>query len=847
MPDLPTRIVTFLFSDVENGERLSERYPAAIQPALTAYRDIVRRAIVARGGHVYYEMGDALRASFAEADSALEAALDAQRDLVQAEWPGTGPLPIRMVLQTGSIWAPEGDYVGITANRAARLLQVARGGQVLLSTATWQHIHSHLLDKVQLRDLGEHGLGGLVQPEHIFQLVFPDLPIESAPLRSLDTLVHNLPVRPGSFVGRERTVDEVERLIATTRLLTLTGAGGVGKTRLALQVACDMLGVFEDGVWLVELCGVSDGALVSLAVASVLNVHEEAERPLLETLTRHLRDQSLLLILDCCEHVIEACAELSEALLYACPRLRLLVTSREPLDIPDEVTWTVFSLSLPEMERLSFSGRDFVSALTEYDAVRLFVERARMALPTFTLTMENVLTVAQICRRLDGIPLAIELVASIVKLLPIEKIAHRLTEYFRLLTGGRHTAMPRDRTLWVVIGWSYSLLSEAEQALLRRLSVFVGGCTVEAAEIVCWGRGLETEFIADLLTELELKSLVTIEQRGERPRYLVLEMIRQYCRDKLLDSGETDWVQGRFLDYYLRLAEEAETKLQSAEQFVWLDRLEVEYDNLRAALEWGQASPADAEAGLRLASALWRFWYLRGKLSEGRLWLEGALTGARGGSLARAKVFNVAGHLAYAQGDLVAARLFYEESLAIRRESGDKRGMINSLGSLGQVLKAQGEYGQAERLYEESLAVSREMGSEESIAAALYDLGGVLLGRGSYQRAGSILLESLRLWREIGHADRIVACLVSLSQVVSMVGSVGKQASPEAALKAARLLGAASILLDTIDSPLSSDRAEYDQSMAVVRACLGETAFAQAWAEGRAMTREQAIAYALGE
>jgi non-specific serine/threonine protein kinase len=319
----------------------------------------------------------------------------------------------------------------------------------------------------------------------------------------------------------------------------------------------------------------------------------------------------------------------------------------------------------------------------------------------------------------------------------------------------------------------------------------------------------------------------------------MLEAIRQYSRDGLLDAGETAWVQGRFLDFYLRLAEETEARLQGAEQSVWLEWLEVEYDNVRAALEWGQATHANAEAGLRLAGALWAFWYLRGKLSEGRLWLEGALTGARGGTSARAKVFNASGHLAFMQGDLIAARLFYEESLAIRRESGDKRGVVDSLHSLGQVLKAQGEYGQAERLYEESLAVSREMGNNESVATSLYDLGCVLVNRGNYLRAGGILRESLRLWRESGNALRVANCLVNLGQAAAAAGT------RESTLKAVRLLGAASIVLDTIASPHPSDRAEYDHSLATVRTLLEETAVASAWAEGRGMTREQAVAYAL--
>ena len=839
MLELPTGTGTFLLSDVEDCRQLSVEHPQAIKPALASYHRLLQQAVEAHGGHLYQAVDDALYAGFARAESAAAAALQAQRDLQATEWDEIGCLPVRMALQTGSLWAADGNYAGITANRAARLLRLGHGGQVLISSATWQQINGRLPDGVELRDLGEHGLMGLVPPERVFQLVTPGLLSDFAPLGSLETCAHNLPTQLTRFIGRDRIVDEVERLLATTRLLTLVGAGGIGKTRLALHVAGDMLGVHQDGVWQVELSGVSDPVLVPLAVASVFGVREEPERLLLDTLADYLKDKHVLLVLDYCEHLIEACAELSETLLYACPKLRLLVTSREPLDIPDEATWSVLSLATPDLERLSFTDRDFVSTLMEYESVRLFDERAKSVMPSFILTNENALTVAQICRRLDGIPLAIELAAAMVPELSVDKIAERLNERFRLLTGGRHTAMPKDRTLRIVIGWSYGALSEAEQMLLRRLSVFVGGCTADVAEIVCWGRGLETDLIAGLLARLESRALAIVDRQSGTARYSMLEAIRQYSRDELLDAGETAWVQGRFLDFYLRLAEETEARLQGAEQSVWLEWLEVEYDNLRAALEWGQASHANAEAGLRLAGALWAFWYLRGKLSEGRLWLEGALTGARGGTSARAKVFNAAGHLAYMQGDLIAARLFYEESLAIRRESGDKRGIVHSLHSLGQVLKAQGEYGQAERLYEESLAVSREMGNNESVAISLYDLGCVLVCRGNTLRAAGILRESLRLWRGAGNALRVANCLVNLGQTAAAAGT------RESALKAVRLLGAASILLDTIASSDPSDRAEYDHSLAAARTLLEETAVAAAWAEGRGMTREQAVAYAL--
>ena len=830
MPDLP-KVVTLLLIHVESG-RLPGQPMVLVRPALERYDAVLRQALERHAGRLCRNDSDTLLASFATAEAAMMAALDVQSDLRES-------LPVGMALQTGPVEAMGDDCVGVTANRVARLLRIGHGGQVLVSQATWRQLGDRLPTGVTLREVGQIGWPGLIPQQSIFQLVAPDLPVEFPPLKSLANHAHNLPTQLTTFVGREDTVDEIERLLATSRLVTLTGAGGIGKTRLALAVAGDLLGVV-DGVWMVELAGISDSVLVPHAVASVLGVAEEPDRALLDTLHDCLRGKRALLLLDYCEHIVEACANLSQALLSACPDLRILATSREPLDIEQEVTFTVLPLTWPDLERLPFTGEALVSALGEYEAVRLFGERAAAVRSTFKLASQNALTVSKVCRRLDGIPMAIELVASNMSRFSIEQIADKLNDRFQLLTGGRYSALPRELTLRAVIGWASHLLSEPEQILLRRLSVFAGGWTMDAAESVCWGRGLETNLITGLLDRLEALSFVILDAQGGTRRYRMLEMIRQYGRDRLLDVGETAWVQDRYLDYYLRLIEEAEEKLQGAEQSVWLERLEIEYNNLRAAMEWGQASPASAEEGLRLASALWRFWYMRGYLSEGRMWLEGALMGAKAGTSARGRAFNAVGQLAFAQGDLIASRLFHEESLAIRRGVGDKRGVADSLCSLGQVLRSLGEYGRAQSLFEQGLAVSRELGNNPSIATLLYNLGNVLFDQGDHTRAAALLRESIRLWRELNNAGALANCFVGLGRVTGAAGT------PEAAAHAARLLGAASILLDTIGIPLRlSDRTEYDAGVATVRAQLDETTFAAAWAEGRAMTRERAIAYAL--
>ncbi|HZO88686.1 MAG TPA: adenylate/guanylate cyclase domain-containing protein, partial [Chthonomonadaceae bacterium] len=460
--------LTFLFTDIEGSTRLWEQHPEAMRSALARHDVLLQEAIEQHSGHVFKTIGDAFCAAFDAAPSALAAALSAQRALASEDWQAPIRLRVRMALHTGAAEARGGDYFGPPLNRVARMLAAGHGGQVLLSQAACDLLGDALPEGVSLRDLGRHRLRDLQQSEHLYQLLHPNLPADFPPLRSLEAFAHNLPVQLTSFIGREKEMEEIKRLLSTAHLLTLTGSGGCGKTRLALQVAADRVEEYADGVWLVELAAIADLGLVPQTVAVALGVSEEPNRPLGETLANYLRPKSLLLVLDNCEHLLTACAQLADTLLRTCPKVRILASSREGLGLLGEALYHVPSLSLPDEKRLPT-----LEQLSQYEAVRLFVERAVLSRPDFAVTAQNAASVVQICSRLDGIPLAIELAAARARALAVEQLAQRLDDRFRLLTGGSRTALPRQQTLRALIDWSYDLLSEAERTLLRRLSVFV--------------------------------------------------------------------------------------------------------------------------------------------------------------------------------------------------------------------------------------------------------------------------------------------------------------------------------------------------------------------------------------
>jgi predicted ATPase/class 3 adenylate cyclase len=744
--NLPTGTLTFLFTDIEGSTKLWEQDSSSMQVALARHEEVLRSAIEERGGYVFKTVGDAFCCAFPTAPDALEAALETQRRLLSSEWEESGPLRVRMALHTGAAEERDGDYFGPPVNRVARLLSAAHGGQVLLSLPTQELVRDQLPWGTSLRDLGEHRLKDLFRPERVFQLLALGLPSEFPPLRTLDAYRNNLPLQPTPLVGREKEVAEVcERLSRPeVRLLTLTGAGGAGKTRLGLQAAAELTEGFEDGAFFVSLAAIRDLELVVSAVAGTLGVKEAGGQPLLESLEDHLGEKHILLMLDNFEQVLEAAPMVTE-LLSAAPYLKVLATSRIPLRLYGEHEYSVPPLALPDPER-----PPPVERLTHYEAVRLFVERAQAAKADFSVTNENAPAVAEICHRLDGLPLAIELAAARIKLLTPQAMLARLGNRLKLLTGGARDLPERQRTLRSAIEWSYGLLDGGEKVLFARLAVFSGGCTLEAVEAICDAEGDLPVEVLDGVESLVDKSLLRQKEGvGGEPRLVMLETIHEYAREKLEDNGEVETIKRAHAYYFLTLAEEAAPKLTTAEQEAWLERLETEHDNLRAALS-RSLGRNDADLALRLGGALWRFWFVRGYLSEGLRWLEEVLDLGGGVTALRAEVLNGAGDLVWSQGNYVRAKELYEESLALSRQLGDKRDIAVALENLGSVARNWGDYATARSLFEEALPLRRELGDKWGLAESLFLWGAAATFQGDYATARPLLEEALVLYRETG-------------------------------------------------------------------------------------------------
>ena len=616
----------------------------------------------------------------------------------------------------------------------------------------------------------------------------------------------NLPVPLAGFVGRHRQMSEITRLLATTRLLTLTGVGGVGKTRLALQVAAGLGEAFADGVFVVFLAALVDAALVASQVAQALGVREVEGCSLDESLCAFLRDKQLLLVLDNFEQVVEA-APLAATLVERCPHLRVLVTSRAVLRLSGEHTLPVPPLALPD-------PRQPVSAaqLVQYEAVRLFVDRAQAARADFAVTAATAPVVAEICRRLDGLPLALELAAARLRLLPLQALLERLSSRLALLTGGARDRPPRQQTLRNTIAWSYDLLHPGEQVLFRRLAVFVGGCTLAAAEAVCAGAVLPEGDVLDRAGALVEQSLLHEEHAMEdgttgEPRFSLLETIRDYALEQLTARGEAEPLRQAHAAYFLALVEEAEPHLRGAEQALWLARLEGEHDNLRAALAWAlEGGAARAAAAFRLGAAVWRFWYLHGHWSEGRRWLErilatdGGAPAAVGAEMARrARVLDGIGVLTEMLGNLQKGTLFFKESLTLARAAGDRWAIAQALRHLGLLAGYRGDYGQARALHHESLVLQREVDDRWGIAQALASLGDVARAQQDHGGAHALYEESLALRRELGHRWGIASSLEGLAHVAGAQQDYGQaRALHEQSLAIRRELGSRYGIADSL-------------------------------------------------
>ncbi len=811
---LPTGTVTFLYTDVEGSTKRWEQHPGEMKAAVEVHDAILRKAIEANGGVVFRTMGDAFCAAFSTAPQAMIAALDAQRTLFAYDWGvALGPVRVRMALHTGLGEVRDGDYVGQHLNRIARLLAAGHGGQTLLTQAVYELVYDNMPAGTSLEDLGEKRLRDLQRPEHVFQIVVADLPSQFPPLKTLDVRPHNLPTQTTPFIGREKVLDAACDLLSSpdVRLLTLTGPGGTGKTRLGLEIARSSVADMEEGVFFVPLASVSDPQLVGPAIAQALGLADTSGSR--ESLIDFLREKQILLMFDNFEQVMGAATLLAD-LLSGAARLKMIVTSREALHVYGETEFPVPPLVLPDPRHLPP-----VDQLTQYEAVRLFIDRARSVKPDFTVTNENAPAVAEICYRLDGLPLAIELAAARIKLLPPAVILSKLQSRLRLLTGGARDLPARQQTLRGAIEWGYDLLNPGERRLFRSLAVFVGGCTLEAADRVCGEWLAEDDPSIDLLDGLGSlldKSFLKQEADEDDVRFFMLETIREFALEKLDEFGDKEVLQRRHADYYKGLVEEAAQTMRRGNRKHWLNSLESELDNIRAVLQMSLdnavASAQYAETGLRMIGGLEDFWTLRGHVYEGERWGEAMLGATAGRTALRARAMHATGYTAFIGSDLQMARKWFEMALDIYRELNDPAGIaysIHMLGAcvafmedpavgralsiqgmeifrsmpildnwglsqagmaLGVLTLLQGDYAKSLELLEESEKFGRASGDMYMVAQVRNYLGDIARMQCDYPRAEAMYREALPIYEDVGSRTDLPAILHNMAYVSLALG-----------------------------------------------------------------------------
>ncbi|MEO8346704.1 MAG: tetratricopeptide repeat protein [Betaproteobacteria bacterium] len=861
-------ITTFLFTDIESSTQLWENDPERMAPALARHDRILREAVVRNHGVVVKSTGDGMHAAFDDPRDALVATLEFQMALDESLPDDVLTLRVRCGIHAGAIQRRDGDYFGSAVNRAARIMNAAHGGQVLLSLAVAHLLHNRLPDGASLLDLGAVRLRDLSGAEPVYQVQHARLRATFPALRSLEAVPNNLPQQVTTFIGREREQLEIKAVLAKSRLLTLTGIGGIGKTRLSLQVAADVVNDYPDGVWLVELAPIADGKLLQQAVASVLGVKDEPDRTLSEALVGYVRDRKLLLVLDNCEHVLPACAEVAKQLLQAGAKTRILCSSREQLNIAGESIYPVPSLSVPLPE-----AHVSVDSMLQFEAARFFAERATAIQPSFKLSELNAANVVEICRRLDGIPLALELAAARVRTLSVEQIASRVTDRFRLLTTGDRTAEPRQQTLRAMIDWSYDLLTDAEKLLLRRLAVFAGGWTLEAAEAVTAGGDCDETSVLDLLGELVDKSLVEVDATDGR--YRLLETVRQYAHELLLASRDDEDTRARHLVYFLALAERARPELAGPHPGAWLARLDPERENLLAAHAWCLQSDAGGQPALGLANSMKLYLlnggqfglsyrlttealshpdaaardtvrcrglfnagqvcYFMGRYDEATDYLEESLAIAREqASPAQTEAaLSLLGLSALGCGNFDAARRHIVEALALAREQGDKLEISVATNGLAQFHRLVGELDTAKPLYEEALALALELGDREFVAIAQLNLAMVAISLNSGDDARSLLRRVIAIAREVGSRPAGVSAIEV---------TAGLAASQRKWALAARLFGAAEA--QATETGLRRDPADEAFLVPLIqkaRDVLGNASFSAAEVAGRALKYDTAI------
>lgn len=809
MSALPVGTVTFLFTDIEGSTRLWEQNPQEMRSALAKHDAILKESIESNNGQIVKTTGDGIHAVFSKAMDAINASILAQGSFQTSEFFKNSQVSInvRMGLHTGEAELRDGDYFGGTLNRASRIMSIGYGGQTLISGTTLQIAQEHLPAEVSVLDLGRHQLKGLIKSERIFQISTPDLQQEFPPLKSQSHPTNNLPAELTSLIGRERELAEAASKLEEARLLTLIGPGGTGKTRLSIQLGSQFLSNFEDGVWLVEFASIADPSLILQTIASTFEIGEVPGVPLNTLVHDYLREKHLLIILDNCEHLVEASAKVADEMLHVATNIKIIASSREALGINGETVYRVPSLSLPEENAVT------KDAAMRFESVQLFVERASAANRKFFLTDENAASVAQICTRLDGIPLAIELAASRITVFSPEQIAKRLDHRFKLLTGGSRTALPRQQTLRALIDWSYDLLTGDERALLRRLSVFAGGWTFEAAETIC-----NNVDMFEHLPQLINKSLVTVKNENDEPRYFLLETIRQYARDKLLEYGEGEGTRNRHLAFYLNMAETAQPGLlKRSHELEWLTRLETEYDNIRTAIEWGLS--IEPVAVMRIVYLLTFFMITKNHSGEGHHWGVEALKQNsdrkplnteenvyKGRLLATMSVFS------FSMGDNRTTRIEADQAIELLRSTNEKWSLALTLGFrasadfltgnaevaisasqeairmaeelgenyiLGAVLSsasrveafAKGDYAKAYEVHEKACELLKEDGSRWMYAITLYGFGNIAIALKEFKTARNKFNLAMQIMHELGSKRNVTMIKSDLAHILRYEGN----------------------------------------------------------------------------
>ncbi|MEO8210927.1 MAG: tetratricopeptide repeat protein [bacterium] len=786
--NIPSGKVTFLFTDIEDSSKLAQEFPETLQAVLKKNHSIIQKAIESNNGFIFDIIGDAFGCAFENSSDAVKAAVDVQINLAKEKCLPDGQsgndavIKVKIGIHSGDAEWNGKRYMGyITLARTSRIMSAAYGEQILVSNDAYRTLDFPKLrfgtegdgennnegySEIKFRDLGERRLKDVIHPIRIFQIVSNGLREEFPPLKTLDARPNNLPVQLTSFIGREKEMSEVKKLLSGTKLLTLIGPGGTGKTRLALQVAADIIDEFENGVWIAELASLLDPVLLPHAIADSLGLREKPSQKQEQILIDYLKDKELLIIFDNCEQIINACANLAEKLLQSSPKMKIIATSRESLRCKGEVTHKVFTLAHPDPKE-----KNTAEQLSQYEAVRLFIERALAVNPGFRVNNENAPALAQICFQLDGIPLAIELAASRTKILSLEKIYKRLDDRFKLLTEGKRTSQPRQQTLRAMIDWSYDLLSEKEKILYRRLSVFSGGWILEDAEEIC-SENLDPEETLDLISELAEKSIVIfIETKN---RYRMLETIRQYAFEKLKESLEFEKMKSNHFNYFLKMAVTAEPELVGPKTKEWFDRFEAEHSNIQSALSWSLENKL-YEEGNKLVCSLDNYWEARGYSFESGMWLEKLMINPDSISPeVSARSNRLMGIIEKYRGNSLKSKVFFEASLKIHRSCGNKKGASGILNSLGLNAYASGNLGIAREYLEEGLNLCREVDTKNTISVTLNSLGLVELMKSEFDNAKKYFEESLEIAKTIGNDDITGIGLNNLAVVETYLGEYEK-------------------------------------------------------------------------